>query len=148
MIFCAYNPLIYASCQKTGKCSPMQLRQLEFISQFPTNVQHVSGKQNTVSDAFSRMEGIELPINIDYNLTEQEQQRDESLRSLQPDSSGLDLKPFALSSDGPDLHCNASIGVIRPLVPECLRKTVLGSIHSLLHPNGRATAMLAKSKFI
>ncbi|GFV48925.1 retrovirus-related Pol polyprotein from transposon 412 [Trichonephila clavipes] len=41
---------------KADKCSPRQLRHLDFISQFSTNIQHVPGTQNLVADALSRIE--------------------------------------------------------------------------------------------
>ncbi|GFY02298.1 transposon Tf2-9 polyprotein [Trichonephila clavipes] len=42
--------------RKLTKCSPRQLRHLDFISQFSTNIQHVPGTRNLVADALSRIE--------------------------------------------------------------------------------------------
>ncbi|GFX17261.1 transposon Tf2-11 polyprotein [Trichonephila clavipes] len=56
VIYTDQKPLIYAFQQKADKCSPRQLRHLDFISQFSTNIQHVPGTQNLVADALSRIE--------------------------------------------------------------------------------------------
>ncbi|GBL99645.1 Retrovirus-related Pol polyprotein from transposon opus [Araneus ventricosus] len=52
--------LIYAYRQKGDKCSPLQIRNLEFISQYTTDLCHVPGKQNLVADSFSRILAIDL----------------------------------------------------------------------------------------
>ncbi|KAG8175625.1 hypothetical protein JTE90_007696 [Oedothorax gibbosus] len=42
--------------QKPDKCSPRQLRHLDYISQFTTDIRHTKGSDNQVADAFSRIE--------------------------------------------------------------------------------------------
>ncbi|GBM05709.1 hypothetical protein AVEN_175554-1 [Araneus ventricosus] len=61
--------------------------------------------------------------------------------------SGLKLRPFKLSS-GAKLMCDVSTGTIRPYVPETFRKIVFDSIHSLSHPDGKATVNLIKDRII
>lgn len=46
-----HKPLIYAISQKPEKASPRQLRHLDFISQFTTEMVYLSGPENTVADA-------------------------------------------------------------------------------------------------
>ncbi|GFV82981.1 pro-Pol polyprotein [Trichonephila clavipes] len=40
----------------SNKCSPRQLRHLDLISQYSTDIRHVQGFKNTVADALSRIE--------------------------------------------------------------------------------------------
>lgn len=44
-----HKPLVYAFRQNSGKSSQRQLRQLEFISQFTTEIECIPGENNTVS---------------------------------------------------------------------------------------------------
>jgi len=63
--------LIYAYQQKSDKALPRQIRQLNFISRFTTNIQHVSGKYNIPADFLSRIEEIGFPNSIDYDKLQQ-----------------------------------------------------------------------------
>jgi cleavage and polyadenylation specificity factor subunit 1 len=58
------KPLMYAFQQKRDKCSPRQFNQLDFISQFTTDIRHIPGK-DIVADALSRVEVITSPITHD-----------------------------------------------------------------------------------
>lgn len=57
-----HKPLIFAFRQKLDKASPRQIRQLDFIAQFSTNITYISGKLNSVADSLSRIESISMPI--------------------------------------------------------------------------------------
>ncbi|GFT99444.1 transposon Tf2-9 polyprotein [Trichonephila clavipes] len=56
VIYTDQKPLTYAFRQHSEKCSPRQLRHLDFISQFSTDIRYTKGSDNTVSDALSRIE--------------------------------------------------------------------------------------------
>ena len=56
LIYTNQKLLTDAFKQKPDKCSPRQLRHLDFISQFSTDIRYVKGKQNIVADALSRIE--------------------------------------------------------------------------------------------
>lgn len=43
------------------KASLRQARQLDFISQFTIKIMHVAGIDNTIPDALSRVETIDMP---------------------------------------------------------------------------------------
>ena len=55
-----HKPLIYAFVQKAEKASPRQQRQLAFISQFTTQIEHLPGTANVVADCLSRIGAIHL----------------------------------------------------------------------------------------
>ncbi|GFW57211.1 hypothetical protein TNCV_541271 [Trichonephila clavipes] len=49
-VFTDHKLLTYAFRQKSDKCSPRQIRQLDFISQFTTNIVHIPGSDNIAAD--------------------------------------------------------------------------------------------------
>ena len=51
-----HKPLTYTLSSRPERHSPRQVRHLDFISQFTTNLCHVQGAANTASDALSRLE--------------------------------------------------------------------------------------------
>ncbi|GFT83401.1 retrovirus-related Pol polyprotein from transposon 412 [Trichonephila clavipes] len=53
IIFTDHRPLTFAFNKISDSCSPLQLRHLDFISQFSTDIRHVSGSDNSVADALS-----------------------------------------------------------------------------------------------
>jgi cleavage and polyadenylation specificity factor subunit 1 len=50
IIFTDHKPITYAFQQKRYKCSLRQFNHLDFISQFSTDVRHISGQDNVVAD--------------------------------------------------------------------------------------------------
>ncbi|GFX70447.1 transposon Tf2-6 polyprotein [Trichonephila clavipes] len=84
VIYTDQKPLMYAFQQKADKCSPRQLRHLDFISQFSTNIQHVPGTRNLVADALSRIEidSISQASCLDYKDIAAAQLVDEELKQL------------------------------------------------------------------
>ncbi|GFV10039.1 transposon Ty3-I Gag-Pol polyprotein [Trichonephila clavipes] len=60
VIYTDQKPLTYAFQQQLEKCSPRQLRHLDFISQFSTDIRYTKGSDNTVADALSRIEIDEI----------------------------------------------------------------------------------------
>ena len=54
-VFTDHKPLTYSLSMTTDKYTPRQIRHLDYISQFTTNITHVSGQENPVADALSRI---------------------------------------------------------------------------------------------
>jgi cleavage and polyadenylation specificity factor subunit 1 len=61
-ILTEHKPLIIAFHQKRYKCSQRQFDHLDFISQFTTDIRHISVQENIVADALSRLEAITAPV--------------------------------------------------------------------------------------
>ena len=55
-----HKPLIFAFTTQSSKLTPRQIRHLDFISQFTTDVRHIKGSDNAVADALSRIEADAL----------------------------------------------------------------------------------------
>ncbi|GBO44562.1 Retrovirus-related Pol polyprotein from transposon 297, partial [Araneus ventricosus] len=148
IIYTDHKPLTFAFQQTGDKTSPRQQRHLEFISQFGTDIRYISGIQNTVADALSRIDEISIPSEIDYEEIARAQTDDEELLTLQGANSNLVFKTISLEPHGTPLHCDVSTGNIRPYVPKAFRTTIINVIHSLAHSGAKATANAVKQRFV
>lgn len=145
-IFTDHKPIIYAFQQRRDKCSPRQFNQLDFISQFTTDIRHVSGQQNVVADALSRIEEISTPI--DYAALARSQENDEELRSLLENGSSLQLEQVPVPGAGMHLYCDTSNSRPRPFVTKLFRRHVFDALHGLSHPGANATTKLISQRFV
>ena len=148
-----HKPLIYAFSARPDRHSPRQIRHLDFISQFTTDLQHVQGSANTAADALSRLStnalhtGDSSPV-VDFRALALAQADDPDLAKLQTNSSlRLERVPLALS-DGVYIVCDVSTDTLRPYVPVSFRRAIFDSLHSMSHPGIRATQRLVTSRFV
>lgn len=138
-----HKPLIYAFQQKAEKASDRQLRQLEYISQFTTDILHLKGDENVVADALSRIEAISMPT-----ILAAAQKDDHELFEIIANSSitlklqRLELEPDAI------IYCDLSTDRIRPYIPQSLRKTAFNIVHNTSHPSRRNTIKTMKTKYV
>jgi hypothetical protein len=79
-IFTDHKPLTFDFHQKRDKCSPRQFNHIDFISQFTTDIRHISGQDNIVAYALSRVETITAPVTHDALAAAQDD--DDELRAL------------------------------------------------------------------
>ncbi|KAL7745140.1 hypothetical protein ACLKA6_008198 [Drosophila palustris] len=142
-----HKPLTFAFQQNPEKSTPKQTRQLSFISEYTTDIQHISGKDNIVADTLSRVEAIFNDDQIDFEKLALSQQSDAELTQLMKNSS-LQLKQIQLGDLETSLYCDISSRRIRPYVTHGYRKQVFNSIHSLSHPGKRATVKLITERFV
>ena len=144
-----HRPLTFAFKQrppKLEKTPPRRIRQLDFISQFTTDIRHTPGHENSVADALSRISSVSA---IDYEKISAAQEVDIELQQMlnQPGINSLNLKEFPLLNSKRQLVCDVSSSVVRPYIPMQFRQQVLGAVHNLLHSGIRATTKLATSRF-
>ncbi|GBN83551.1 Retrovirus-related Pol polyprotein from transposon 17.6 [Araneus ventricosus] len=107
-IYTDQKPLIYAFKQNLDKCSPRQLRRLDFISQYPSDIRHVQGSKIVVADSLSRIELNSITKSPFLNFSElaEAQQIDpETQKLLQDKSSSLQLTLKPCLSTNSDLIC-------------------------------------------
>lgn len=149
VVYTDHKPLIYAFQQNGEKFSPRQIRHLEFISQYTTDIRHVSGDRNFVADAFSRISIITFADmnNINFEQMAREQEDDLEFQNLLNSDSGLDFQPTILT-DGRKIFCDISTGILRPYVPKNFRFSVFQALHGLSHPGGRASLDLIRKRFV
>ncbi|GBL92522.1 hypothetical protein AVEN_174778-1 [Araneus ventricosus] len=75
----------------------------------------------------------------------EEQQTDPELQDiLSANTTSLVLQPLPVGEPPVTLHCDVSLGRIRPFVPENFRREVFTNLHSLSHPGIRASCQQAK----
>jgi cleavage and polyadenylation specificity factor subunit 1 len=142
-VYTDHKPIIYAFLQKPDKASPRQCRQLQYISEFTTDIQYITGENNVIADTLSRIEEIAL---IDYDKIAEEQERDDEFETLQK-SSSLSFKQYSLPSEK-KLWCDTSTQHIRPYIPKSYRMKIFHQFHGLSHPGIKSTIKLISSKFV
>ena len=171
IIFTDHKPLTYIM-SKTHSNSETQrrTRQLLFISEFTTDIRHVSGKQNIVADTLSRMETIAstsgsnytdivsaqgkdsrietiaCPSGINYTDIASAQEKDSHIEQLLLQES-ITLKKIVIPNSDIELYCETSTPYVRPYIPEQHRKEVFNSVHNISHPGTRTTRKLITQKY-
>ncbi|GFS61473.1 transposon Tf2-9 polyprotein [Trichonephila clavipes] len=147
-VFTDHKPLTYAFRQKSDKCSPWQIRQLDFISQFTTNIVHIPGSDNIAADVLSRVSAITFPSQIDYDCIADTQQTDQELHTLIASGTSLELKKVTFPNSSTEIMCDLSTGTARPYIPKQHRQDVFSAMHNLSHPGIRRSVHLMKQRFV
>ncbi|CAB3228207.1 unnamed protein product [Arctia plantaginis] len=147
VVFTDHKPLCYAFHSRKENCSPRQFRHLDFISQFTTDIKHISGKDNIVADTLSRIEEIAIPVDLEQLAKHQDS--DTELSRLLVRNTSLCLKKVRVPGTlDTELFCDVSTNTPRPYVPQELRHRVFESLHSFSHPGTKATAKLVAERYV
>ena len=125
------KPLTFAFNQKRDKCSPQHFNHLDFVSQFTADIRHISGQDNVVADALSRVEVITVPVT--HGALAAAQEYDE-LQTLLVSTTALQLEIILISGTSVELYCDTSSGKPCPYFPSPLRRQIFKSLHSFSHP--------------
>lgn len=121
-------------------------RQLEYISQFTTDIEYIKGEENAAADALSRVQEVTYTCAINYEEIAKVQARDEELKDLR-DNPEFNFEELQLPALNVHLTCETTTGKFRPYIPDEFRRTVYASVHNLSHPGTRATRKLLTEKF-
>lgn len=146
-----HKPLIYAFHQNAEKASPHQLRHLNYIGQFSTDIRHIAGIKNYTADFLSRIARIDTgPDNIDYEALAAEQKTDIEIQNLLKPTRNhsLDIKRLTMPGSDVSLLCDIAHDLVRPIVPKRFRQTIMQRMHNLSHPGARATAKMVADRFV
>ena len=149
-LFTDHKPLTYALNAKPDRYSPREVRHLDYLSQFTSDIQHISGKDNVVADAFSRIEisALHTSKSIDLVSIAQDQKDDNELSSLLDDTSSLTLEKVFLPGGEGCIWCDVTTSSPRPFVPKHHRKAVFETLHNLSHPGIKSTQKLITSRYV
>ena len=149
-VFTDHKPLTYSLSMTTDKYTPRQIRHLDYISQFTTNITHVSGQENPVADALSRIttNAVTIPPPIDFTEIAEAQKEDPELKHLTDSNSSLSLTNVPVLTADITMICDVSTGTPRPYIPLKFRRTIFNSLHSLSHPGIRATQRLVTARYV
>jgi hypothetical protein len=147
ILFTDHKPLTFAFKQSLDKATPLQIRYLDYISQFTTEVRHISGKDNVVADMLSRIEEVGLPSPIDFQELAEAQENDDELKQILKNNTALNLRKIQLPNCSYEVYCDDSNNKIRPYVPPQLRAKVFRQFHNVSHPGIRASKNLVNKHF-
>ena len=148
-----HKPLTFALASQSKHHSPRQIRHLDFIAQFTSDIRFLKGSSNAAADALSRVEVDAIHVltdtasSIDYAVMARAQQDDPDLTNS-ADSSSLQLRAIPLPTADATLLCDMSTGTPRPYVPQPFRRAVFDALHSLSHPGIRATQRLVTARYV
>jgi cleavage and polyadenylation specificity factor subunit 1 len=112
-VFTDHKPITYGFQQKRDKCSPPQSNHLDFIAQFTTDIRHISGQDNVVADALSRVESVTAPPS--HDIVAASQDNDDELRTLLASNTALRLEKLQVPGTTVSIYCDMSA--------ECLDRT-------------------------
>ena len=136
-IFTDHKPLTHEISSHSNHHSPRQIHHLDFISQFTGDIQHISGTENLVADALSRIELNAFQDKrsqvIDFEAIAKAQQGDSELTTLQSSQTSLKLEAVPVPID---LTRRSSVTLLqRYLARLCLYSSdalfLMLSMHSL-----------------
>ena len=149
-VYTDHKPLCYSLSSSTSRHSPREIRHLTFISEFTTDIRHISGANNPVADALSRVEALSLPTqDLDLVKLAADQHADTELQQLrQSTASSLQGSEVSLPGAPRPLLCDPSTGTPRPYLPPANRRPAFDTLHQPLYPGIRATRQLVTSKYV
>ena len=146
-VFTDHKPLTYALHVNTEKYTPRDTRQLDYISQFTSDIQYIKGSDNIVADTLSRstIQSIDS-VDLTFELIADEQRKDATLDKLKDTS--LQLKEYPVPFGTKTILCDVKTGHSRPYIPPSLRKRLFPHFHNLSHPGRGATTKLISNRFV
>ena len=122
-VFTDHKPSTYSLLSNSERYTPRQIRHMDFISQFTTNI-HVNGIDNPAADALSRAEinaVITPPPVIDFAEFAAAQRDDPEIKQFQTPDSSLSLKALPIPTSEGTILCDMSTGQPHPYVPSRFR---------------------------
>ncbi len=148
-IYTDHKPLIYALVKNNDKDPPRRTRQLDYIAQFSTDIRHLSGNQNIVADALSRIESLSETFPLSYMEIADSQDKDEELKKIiKSSTSGLRFKPTPIDGTNRFIFTDISTGRQRVYLPPKHRYDAFFSVHRWSHPGPKATAKMVANRFV
>ena len=147
-----HKPLTHSLNSKPDHHSPRQVRHLDFISQFTTDICHIAEQGNPEAVALSHLETNAIHMQpsqsiVDFQAMAKDQPTDKDLQTLQTSSNNIKFARVAMPMCKDSLLCDTSTGTSRPYVPQQFRRTAFNSLHDLSHPGIRATQRLVTARF-
>ena len=142
MVYTDHKPLTYALLTRSDRYTPRQIRHLDFVSQFNSDIYHVKCADHGPVDALSRLHAntlhVEPNVIIDFKELPAAQDNDTELARQKSSPSSLIFRDMSIPMFESTIVCDVSTDVSRPYVPPSFRCAVFDSLHSLSHPGIRA----------
>ena len=156
-VFTDHKPLSGALFSSNREASPRQTRHLCFISEFTTDIRHLSGKQNFVADALSRDVLPDIPeieVNasacsfMDFLGLAEAQRSDRETQTLRHSNTALQLRDIQISGTNTTILCDVSKMYPRPVVPNSWRRIVFDLLHGTNHPGIKTSKKIVSDRFV
>ena len=140
-----HRPLTFSLTSCSEHYTPRQVRHLDFISQFTSDIRYIRGVDNPVADAL-----LHISVNALLNFKEMglAQRDDPEIKELLSTTSSLKLTSVPAQTSDTTVICDMSTGIPRPVVPAKFRHAVFDSLHFLSHPGVRATQKLVTARYV
>ena len=152
-LFTDHKPLTTAILTSRDRSSPRQSRHLAFIAEFTTDIKHVAGKRNVVSDALSRatltedLMSLSEITTINYNdIARAQETAHEEMSAYKTAITGLDIKNINIEDNA--IICDVSTGKPRPIIPAAYKKRVFLTYHNLSHAAAKPMQRLLSTRFV
>ena len=126
-LFTDHAPLVGMMTKAADPRSAMQARHLATISEFTTDVRHLSGKSHIVADTLSRIEIEAVSVGIDLADLARAQQDDPESIAVRTAITGLNLEERDVG--GAVLLGDGLRNAFRPWVPSALRRKIFNLHH-------------------
>ncbi|KAK3894821.1 hypothetical protein Pcinc_001443 [Petrolisthes cinctipes] len=146
-IYTDHKPLTTAFLRNKESYTPRQMRHMDYIAQFTTDIRYVKGADNAPADALSRNISIVKSSPIDYATIAADQVGDAELQRLL-DNPALQMKKITLPDTQVTLYAVTSTDTLHPYIPEKHRHQLFKKLHDLSHPGIRASHQMMSSRFI
>ncbi|KAK7585967.1 hypothetical protein V9T40_000146 [Parthenolecanium corni] len=148
-VYTDHRPITYAFKQGSDHASPRQIRQLDYIGQFTTDIRYIKGEDNESADALSRVDQISVKPILPYEEIAQAQLKCEELQCLlQNKNTSLKFEMRKIPDSDVLLCCDVSTQHTRPFIPKEFRIMAMKSVHDLSHPGPKNTVKLMTSRFV
>ena len=145
IIFTDHKPLTFSFKTKSDKYSPREIRHLDYISQFSTDIRHVSRNENIVADTLSHVSNIHIDEPLNYDYIAQEQAKDASMKHIYEHTS-VTLTEYPIPFSDRKIFCDNSKNYPRPCVPLSCRERIFNHFHNISHPGKRASQKLISDR--
>lgn len=145
-IYTDHKPLCFAFNERKQNCTPRQFRHLDYISQFTTDIRHISSRSNIVADTLSRVDEVRQPIDL-TDLAEDQLTDSELAEYIE--SSSLRLEKHVIPGSRIPLYCDVSTPTHRPFITKPFRKKKYSIFYTVSATQDKAssfTLCLARSK--
>ena len=148
-----HKPLTHSLGAPLKDANSRQIRQLNYISEFTSDIQYIKGERNVIADCLSRPPDIVALISesepLDFAAISQEQTSDPEVLNLIADKNhSLKLEPAPLPDSDLILWGDMSTGTFRPLIPKKYRASIFDCVHNLAHPGIKASQQLVSERFV
>ena len=138
--------LTYAFQLRHDKCSPRQFHHLVFIGQFSTDLGHVFGQVNVVSDALSRANSFTTLL--DYHAVAGSQDQDAVLQDVLKKGCALRVERVHIPGTDVNIYCDTSTPQPRSFITTPFRRQDFNTLQVLSHTGANVTVKLVSQRFV